>query len=221
MSGEKTPTPVRCAYDIEHQSPEHHAACLTYVRHRYKISGPITVIFPGQCGSAQAHPEWDEVHRNSLPVCACGRDRAIFPPLVVEPVATEGLALSGHEPVVVGEEDLLCIRGDSDSARVHYSVAIEDGQLVVESDPITDIGDLLGSDPVDPGAPKVRTAPLSELAALLSGATTALPFHALDAGQNRLVFAVTAIDAATRQATIGLGAGMEAFDPDGDDGEER
>lgn len=137
------PTPVRCAYDIRHQTPEHHAACLSYVRHRYKITGPITVTFPGSCGKAQPLPEWDEVRGNSLPVCACGRDRAVFPPLAVSPVPVGRLPASLPESIFVDQEGLLLIRSSQGAGHACYSVAIEDGQLIVESDPIAGIGDLL------------------------------------------------------------------------------
>lgn len=212
MSGDKaSPTLVRCAYDIQHQTPEHRAACLSHVRHRYKISGPITVTFPGPCGKRPPLPEWEEVRRNSLPVCACGRDRAVFPPLVVIPVAAGTLPPSMQEPIVVNQEDLLLIRSSQGAAHAHYSVAIEDDQLVVESDPIVDIGDLLGGDPTDTDEPKIRTAALSELVASLSGGANALPFYAEGDVAPSLVFAVTAIDVLARQVTIGLCQGMETF----------
>jgi hypothetical protein len=207
-------TLVRCAYDIQHQTPEHHAACLSYVRQRYKISGPITVILPGSCGKAQALAGWDEVHLNSLPVCACGRDRAVFPPLVASAVAASELPASKHEPVVVSQEDLFWIRSSNGARHAHFSIAIEDGQLVVESDPIADIGDLLGGDTADAEEPKIRTAALSELAASLSGGASALPFYASAEGGPCFVFAVTAIDVAARQVTISLGEAMEVFVPE-------
>lgn len=215
MNGDKpSPTLVRCAYDLQHQTPEHRAACLSHVRHRYKITGPITVTFPGLCGKAQPLPEWDEVRRNTLPVCACGRDRAVFPPLVVSPVAAGRLPSSLHQPIIVNQEDLLLIRASKGAAPARYSVAIEDGQLVVESDPIADIGDLLGGDPADTDEPKIRTAALSELAASLSGGANALPFYAKgDAGPS-FVFAVTAIDVLAHQVTISLCEGMETFVPE-------
>lgn len=218
MSGDtRNPTPVRCAYDIQHQTPEHHAACLSYVRQRYKISGPITVIFPGTCGNAELEPEWDEVRRNSLPVCACGRDRAVFPPIVTRPVPIDQLPPLRQEPVVVSEEDLLCIRDSAGPGHAHYSVAIEDAQLIVETDPIADIGDLLADSPAD--EPKIRTTALSELAPLLAGGAAALPFHAKGDGGQGLVFAVTAIDVAARQATICLGEAMQVFVPESENDE--
>jgi hypothetical protein len=212
---EPNPTLVHCAYDIQHQTPEHHAACLSYVRHRYKISGPISVVLPGSCGKAQPHlPGWDEVRHNSLPVCACGRDRAVFPPLRATPVAAGQLPAPLHEPIIVSQEDLLWIRPNKGASHAHFSIAIEDGQLVVESDPIADIGDLLVGNPSDADEPKIRTAALSELAASLSGDAAALPFYAKgDAGPS-FVFAVTAIDVAARQATISLGEAIEAFVPE-------
>lgn len=215
MSDDKpSPTLVRCAYDIQHQTPEHRAACLSHVRHRYQITGPIAVTFPGRCGKAQPLPEWDEVRRNTLPVCACGRDRAVFPPLVASPVAVDTLPSSLREPIIVNQEDLLLIRASKGAAQAHYSVAIEDGQLIVESDPIADIGDLLGGDPAETDEPKIRTAALSELAASLSDGANALPFHAKgDAGPS-LVFAVTAIDVLAHQVTISLCEGMETFVPE-------
>jgi hypothetical protein len=215
MSDDKpSPTLVRCAYDIQHQTPEHRAACLSHVRHRYQITGPIAVTFPGRCGKAQPLPEWDEVRRNTLPVCACGRDRAVFPPLVASPVAVDTLPSSLREPIIVNQEDLLLIRASKGAAQAHYSVAIEDGQLIVESDPIADIGDLFGGDPAETDEPKIRTAALSELAASLSDGANALPFHAKgDAGPS-LVFAVTAIDVLAHQVTISLCEGMETFVPE-------
>jgi hypothetical protein len=215
MSDDKpSPTLVRCAYDIQHQTPEHRAACLSHVRHRYQITGPIAVTFPGRCGKAQPLPEWDEVRRNTLPVCACGRDRAVFPPLVASPVAVDTLPSSLREPIIVNQEDLLLIRASKGAAQAHYSVAIEDGQLIVESDPIADIGDLLGGNPAETDEPKIRTAALSELAASLSDGANALPFHAKgDAGPS-LVFAVTAIDVLAHQVTISLCEGMETFVPE-------
>lgn len=216
MSDDKQePTVVRCAYDIQNQTPEHHAACLSYVRHRYKISGPIAVILPGSCGKAQPLPEWDEVRRNSLPVCACGRDRAVFPPLVASPVAAGQLPASVHEPIVVSQEDMLWICPHKGARRAHFSVAVEDGQLVVESDPIADIGDLLGADHAEADEPRIRTAALSELAASLSSGATALPFYTKGDDRQSFVFAVTAIDVAARQVTISLGEAMEAFVPEG------
>jgi hypothetical protein len=211
---EPNPTLVRCAYDIQHQTPEHHAACLSYVRQRYKISGPITVILPGSCGKVQPPADWDEVRRNSLPVCACGRDRAVFPPLVASAVPAGKLPASRHEPVVVSQEDLFWIRSSKGSRTALFSIAIEDAQLVVESDPIADIGDLLGGDPADADEPKVRTAALSELAASLSDGASALPFYAKGDGGPCFVFAVTAIDVAARQVTISLGEAMEVIVPE-------
>jgi hypothetical protein len=210
---EPNATLVRCAYDIQHQTPEHHAACLSYVRQRYKISGPITVILPGSCGKTQAPAAWDEVRRNTLPVCACGRDRAVFPPLLASAVAAGKLPASRHEPVVVSQEDLFWICSSKGSRHAHFSIAIEDGQLVVESDPIADIGDLLGASPADTDEPKTRTAALSELAASLSDGASALPFYARGDGEPCFVFAVTAIDVAARQVTISLGEAMEVFVP--------
>lgn len=208
------PTPVRCAYDIRHQTPEHHAACLSYVRHRYKIKGPIAVTFPGSCGKAQPLPEWDEVRSNSLPVCACGRDRAVFPPLAVSPVPAGSLPASLPDPIVVAQEDQILIRSIQGAGHAHYSVAIEDGQLIVESDPIAGIGDLLAGELADTEEPKIRTAALSELAASLSSdGTKALPFYIQHEGQARLVFAVTAIDAPARRVSIRLGATMETVVP--------
>ncbi len=208
------PTHVRCAYDLRHQTPEHHAACLSYVRHRYKITGPITVTFPGKCGKAQPLPEWDEVRGNSLPVCACGRDRAVFPPLAVSPVALGTLPLSLPGSIIVNQEDLLLIRSIQGASHAHYSVAIEDGQLIVEADPIAGIGDLLGGHPGDTDEPKIRTAALSELAASLTVGAMALPFYTQGEGATRFVFAVTAIDALARRVTISLGDAMESFVPE-------
>ncbi|HRD97417.1 MAG TPA: hypothetical protein PLA97_13580 [Rubrivivax sp.] len=207
------PTTVRCAYDIRHQTPEHHAACLSYVRHRYKIKGPIAVTFPGSCGKAQPLPEWDEVRSNSLPVCACGRDRAVFPPLQVSPVPVGSLPASLPDPIVVAQEDQILIRSIQGAGHAHYSVAIEDGQLIVESDPIAGIGDLLLGGFADAEEPKIRTAALSELAASLSDGTKALPFCIQHEGHARLVFAVTAIDAPARRVSIRLGATMETVVP--------
>lgn len=211
---EPNATHVRCAYDIQHQTPEHHSACLSYVRQRFKIAGPITVILPGSCGKAQALADWDEVRCNSLPVCACGRDRAVFPPLVASAVAAGKLPASRHEPVVVSQEDLFWICSSNGARHAHFSIAIEDGQLVVESDPIADIGDLLDGSPADADEPKVRTAALSELAASLSDGASALPFYAKGDGGPCFVFAVTAIDVAARQVTISLGDAMEVFVPE-------
>lgn len=209
------PTPVRCAYDIRHQTPEHHAACLSYVRHRYKITGPITVTFPGSCGKAQPLSEWEEVRSNTLPVCACGRDRAVFPPLAVSPVPVGTLPASLPESIIVEQEDLLLIRSSQGASHAHYSVAIEDGQLIVESDPIAGIGDLLVGGPGDTDEPKIRTATLSELAASLSDGTNALPFHTQGEDGTRFVFAVVAIDALSRRVTISLGEAMEIVVPEG------
>lgn len=213
MSGKCDPaTYVKCASMAQHESAEHRAVCLSYVRQRYQISGPITIVFPGECGQAEAdHPEWHEVRRNTVAVCACGRDRAVFPPIELQPEPAAGLGLDPGDPIELGDAELLCIRSSAGACHAHFEIAIEDGQLVLEADPITGIGDLLGGVPEET---KVRTSALADLAPLLAADAVALPCYDQDAGARRLVFAITAIDAAAHRLTIRLGAEMETFVPE-------
>jgi hypothetical protein len=205
---------VKCPFDLRHQTAEHHAVCLSHVRHRYKITGPITIIFPGECGNTEAGPEWDEVLTNTVPVCNCGRDRAVFPPIAVHPEVPAQTLASSYEPIVLGEEDFLCIRSIAGSGRAHYAVAVEDGQLIIEADPIIDAGELLDGTVEVPPEPMVWTSALADLAPALAGGSAVLPFYQENTAEHRLVFAVTAIDVASRQVSITVADAMEPFSPD-------
>lgn len=211
----KRTTVVRCPIDEQHQTPEHHAACVAHVRRRHEIAGPITIVFPGECGNLDAGPEWDEVRSCTVPVCDCGRDRVALPPISVRP---EGLAQplpSTLESIDLGEETFVCIRSVGDPDHAHFAVALEEGQLIVERDPITDIGEILDHRTEDQGESPMQTSPLTDLAQALGDGSSILPFYLKSSPEApRLVFAVTAVDVANRTVTIMLGDEMETFIPD-------
>lgn len=213
MSGKCDPaTYVKCASMAQHQSAEHRVVCLSYVRQRFQISGPINIVFPGECGQAEAdHPDWDEVRRNTVAVCACGRDRAVFPPIALQPEAARQLALAATEPIDLGDEELLSVRSGDGESQAQFEIAIEEGQLVLESDPIDGIGDLLVG---AAETPKIWTSALADLAPQLEGGAMALPYYDESAGSRRLVFAITAIDVPAHRVTIRLGVGMQTFVPE-------
>lgn len=198
------------------------SACETIVADRDKLTLPVRIRVPGDCGTANTDPAWDNVRAASESDCGCGNERVIYPTHM-----REEFKASGSAPITLrdGMEIYLKMKGDDDMGAL-VALSIEAGHFVIENDPFSlpDLGGMIAQMLGLGGAPAMG-AKISDLAeALKKSEKGMLVFDRGNPKHKVFIFAITAIDAEQGTVEITLDELVSSFadeqDPSGESGSE-